>query len=215
MTHPLAEALCHAGRQLHEQGLIAGLAGNLSVRLDEDRLLITPRGTNKSRLRPQDMVTLPLALPPEGHDQGEATQGSTEFPFHRACYLASDEVGAVVHTHAPALTAVGVRGLDITATLPELELAVGSVVLLDFAPSGSEQLGKATGDAVAEGAGVILLKNHGAVSVGGDLDDAVNRMELAELAAYTVLLSQDRVGDLDLARLIKLRAHLDDSERYS
>ena len=120
------------------------------MRLDEDHLLITPRGTNKSRLRPEDMVTLPL----EGHGHGEVTQASTELPFHRACYLASDEVGAVVHTHAPALTAVGVRGLDITSTLPELELAVGSVVLLDFAPSGSEQLGRATGDAVAEGAGV-------------------------------------------------------------
>ncbi len=211
MTHPLAEDLCRAGRQLHAHGLIAGLAGNFSVRLDEDHLLITPRGTNKSRLRPEDMVTLPL----EGHGHGEVTQGSTELPFHRACYLASDEVGAVVHTHAPALTAVGVRGLDITSTLPELELAVGSIVLLDFTPSGSEQLGRATGDAVAESAGVILLKNHGAVSVGGDLDDAVNRMELAELAAYTVLLSQDQVGDLDLARIIKLRAHLEDTERYS
>ena len=211
MTHPLAEDLCRAGRQLHAHGLIAGLAGNFSVRLDEDHLLITPRGTNKSRLRPEDMVTLPL----EGHGHGEVTQASTELPFHRACYLASDEVGAVVHTHAPAPTAVGVRGLDIMSTLPELELAVGSVVLLDFAPSGSEQLGRATGDAVAEGAGVILLKNHGAVSVGGDLDDAVNRMELAELAAYTVLLSQDQVGDLDLGRIIKLRAHLEDTERYS
>lgn len=206
MTHPLAEALCHAGRRLHEHGLIAGLAGNLSVRLDQDRLLITPRGTNKGQLRPQDMVTLPL----EGHDHGETTQPSTELPFHRACYLASDEVGAVVHTHAPALTAVGIRDLDITSILPELELAVGSIVLLDFAPSGSEQLGRATGGAVAEGAHVILLKNHGALSVGRDLDDAVNRMELAELAAYTVLLSQDQVGDLDLARVIKLRAHLAD-----
>ncbi len=211
MTHPLAEDLCRAGRQLHAQGLIAGLAGNISVRLDGDLLLITPRGTNKSRLRPEDVVTLAL----EGHHGSEVSQASTEFPFHQACYLASDEVRAVVHTHAPALTAVGVRGLDITSTLPELKLAVGSVVLLDFAPSGSEQLGRATGDAVAEGAGVILLKNHGAVSVGGDLNDAVNRMELAELAAYTVLLSQDQVGDLDLGRIIKLRAHLEDTERYS
>lgn len=187
------------------------MAGNISVRLDGDLLLITPRGTNKSRLRPEDVVTLAL----EGHHGSEVSQASTEFPFHQACYLASDEVRAVVHTHAPALTAVGVRGLDITSTLPELKLAVGSVVLLDFAPSGSEQLGRATGDAVAEGAGVILLKNHGAVSVGGDLNDAVNRMELAELAAYTVLLSQDQVGDLDLGRIIKLRAHLEDTERYS
>ena len=211
MTQPLAEDLCHAARRLHEHGLIAGLAGNLSVRLDGDRLLITPRGTNKGRLRPQDMVTLPL----KRQDHGEGTEASTELPFHRACYLASGEVGAVVHTHAPALTAVGIRGLDITSTLPELELAVGSIVLVDFAPSGSDRLGRATGGAVAEGAGMILLKNHGAVSVGVDLDDAVNRMELAELSAYTVLLSQDRVGDLDLARLIKLRAHLENSERYS
>ncbi|GMR13560.1 MAG: aldolase [Gemmatimonadota bacterium] len=204
MTHPKAQDLCRAGRRLHEHGLIAGLAGNLSVRLDEDRLLITPRGTNKGGLEPEDMVTLPL------DDHGEATRASTELPFHRACYMASNAVGAVVHTHAPALTAAGIRGLDITSTLPELELAVGPIMLIDFAPSGSEQLGKATGNAVAEGAGVILLKNHGAVSIGRDLDDAVNRMELAELAAYTVLLSQDRIGDLDLGRVIEMHAHLAD-----
>ncbi len=169
-------------------------------------MLITPRGTNKGQLRPEDMVTLPL----DGHDYGEAAQASTELPFHRACYLASAEVGAVVHAHAPALTAVGIRSLDIAATLPEIELAVGPIALVDFAPSGSEQLGAAIGGAVAEGAGVILLKNHGAVSVGRELDDAVSRMELAELAAYAVILSQDQIGDLDLARIIKLRTHLAD-----
>ena len=205
----LAEALCRAGRQLYEHGLIAGLAGNLSVRLDDARVFITPRGTNKSQLRPEQMVTLSL----DGQDPTGATEASTELPFHRACYLASDQVGAVVHTHAPALTAVGIRDLDIAATLPEITLAVGPIEVIDFSPSGSDELGTSIGAAVANGSAVILLKNHGAVSVGSDLDDAVNRMELAELAAYAVLLTQDHLRDLDLGRVIRLRTDLAGGDR--
>jgi len=209
MTHPhaqrLAERICDAGRQLNEHGLIAGLAGNVSVRLDDAHLLITPRGANKGKLRPEDMVALPL----QGGDPADSARASTEVPFHLACYLATDDVGAVVHTHAPALTAVGARDLDIAATLPEITLAVGPIARVEFSPSGSDELGASVGAAVAEGSAVLLLKNHGAVSVGRDLDDAVNRMELAELAAYTVLLSQDQIDDLDLGRIIKLRSHLE------
>jgi L-fuculose-phosphate aldolase len=180
------EALCQAGRALHQRGLLAGTAGNLSVRLDARSVLLTPRSARKDRLAPSDLVLVEPA-----HPEPEAlARASTEWPMHRACYEASDLVRAVVHTHAPALTAAGIRGLALTDDLPELGGAVGKVSLVDFQPSGSEELGEAVGRAVAMGAAVLLLRNHGAVTVAASLDAALDRMELAELSARAVLLAR-------------------------
>lgn len=181
----LREALCAAGRALHRQGLLAGTAGNLSVRLDARRVLLTPRGMRKDRMDPRDLVALDLASP--GPD--DLARATTEWPVHRAAYEASDLVRAVVHTHGPALTAAGLRGLSLTDALPELEAATGPVAMVESAPSGSEELGLAVGRAVAEGASVLLLRKHGAVTVGATLDAALDRMELAELSAHAVLLA--------------------------
>ncbi len=187
MTSPgeagLREALCRLGRALHEGGLAAGTAGNLSARLDGGRALVTPRGARKDRLAPGDLLALSLEVP-SPDDLGRA---SSEWPAHRACYAADPDVGAVVHSHAPALTAVGLRGLELAETLPELEAAVGAIRPVPFAPSGSEALARAVGEAVAEGGSVLLLLRHGVLSVGRTPDEAFDRTELAELAARAVL----------------------------
>lgn len=177
------EALCRVGRALHEAGLTAGTAGNLSVRLEGGRALVTPRGVRKDRLGPDDLVTVDLGAPASGR----AGRASTEWPAHRACYAADPGCGAVVHGHAPALTAVGLRGLDLPAALPELEAAVGRVVLVPFAPSGSDELAGSVGRAVEGGGRVLLLARHGVLAVGGTLDEAFDRIELAEMAARAVV----------------------------
>jgi L-fuculose-phosphate aldolase len=194
-----ARDMVEAGRALHAAGLIAGLAGNLSVRVDEHTLVITPTATHKGRLEAEQMLEIPLAAMPE-----QAAAASSEFPFHREAYRARADVGAVVHTHAPALIAVGVRGLDIAALLPEVTLATGAVVTVPLLESGAEALASAVGAAVAGGAGVVLLRRHGAVTVGRDLNEAVHRMELAELAAYAVLLAEDGGGAVERERVTRL-----------
>lgn len=206
MSQAIAEALCRAGRELAGLGLIAGPAGNLSARVGPDRLLITPRGAHKGRLDPADLVSVPLD---ESVDARLDSEASTELPFHRACYAADAGVGAVVHTHAPALVAGGLRGLDLAGELPEIELAVGRIEALPFAASGSAELGEAVGGAVGRGALMVLLERHGVVTVGHDVDEAVQRTELAELAAYTVLLGSAQMEGLDLWRAQALRTHLE------
>ena len=109
-------------------------------------------------------------------------------------------MGGVVHTHAPALVAAGIRDLDIAGTLPEVSLATGDIVTLPLLESGSEELGTAVGAAVERGAGVILLRRHGAIAVGADLAEAVNRMELAELAAYAALMAEEGGAAADQGR---------------
>lgn len=201
--------LCRTGRRLYRSGLVAGTAGNFSVRLavdtedrrtareDEPRgtggpsgsggsvLLVTPRGAHKGRLSPEDLVRLPL----EGATERALARATTELPLHRAIYRTSPSVRVVLHTHAPCLTALGLRELSLESHLPEVEAAVGRIRTIPFAPSGTDELGRAAAAAVDEGAAVLVLRRHGALAVGRDLEEAENRMELAELSARTVLLA--------------------------
>ena len=184
--HPAAADLCRACRRMAREGLIAGRAGNLSLR-DGDTVLVTPRGANKAHLRPSRVVVTPLARPAD-----TVPGASVEYRMHRACYLASAEIGAVVHTHAPALTALGLLGLDLSV-LPEALDNVGGVALVPFRPSGSDALADAVARAAA-GAGVLILAGHGATAVGRDLAEACDRMSLAELAAKAILMARAAGG---------------------
>ncbi len=179
---PAAAALCRACRRKAREGLIAGRAGNLSLR-DGDMVYVTPRGVNKATLRPQQVVCTPLARPAD-----TVPGASVEYRMHRACYLASPALAAVVHTHAPALTALGLLGLDLS-DLPEAHENVGGMALVPFQPSGSDALAEAVAHAAGR-AGVLLLRGHGVVTVGGDLEEACDRLSLAELAARAVLMAR-------------------------
>gem|GEM_PF-9878 len=195
----VAEAILTAARRMHRTGLIAGLAGNFSARVSAHEFLVTPAGRHKGDLAAGDLVRAEV-----DPGTGAVPGASSELPFHRGCYRADPEVGAVAHTHAPALVALGARGLDLVGHTPEVAKVLGRVAYLPFLESGSEALGRAVEEAVAGGARVILLGDHGAITTGHDIADAAHRMELAELTAYTVLLAEDQAGDLARARLESL-----------
>ncbi len=97
---------------------------------------------------------------------------------------------AVIHAHSPALTALGLRRSSFPPVLPELEAVTGSIVINPFEPSGSPRLADDVGRAVGRGAGVVILKRHGVVAVGESVSHALDRVELAENAAQTILLAE-------------------------
>jgi L-fuculose-phosphate aldolase len=176
--------ICYYGKRLWAAGFIAGTCGNLSARLrDHETVYITPRSIDKSRLRAPDIVRVSLRA-----GTWSVGRASVEFPMHRSCYLASPNVGAVIHTHAPALTGLGLRHIDLDRLLPEAAKTLGKIARITYAPSGSEKLGEAVATAVVDGATLMLLERHGAVSVGRNLAEAYERMELGELTAKAALL---------------------------
>ena len=175
--------LCHYGARLSRNGLNAGGCGNLSTRSRRgDAIYITPRGVDKAYLTPRSIRRVELQA-----SDAAVQEVSIEFPMHRACYRASASIGAVVHTHSPALTALPLRGIDLAQLLPEMPTAVGGVRYLAYAEAGSNALAEAVGAGVGDAA-LLLLERHGAVAVGEDLGQAVRRMEFGELAAVTALL---------------------------
>ncbi|TVS01005.1 MAG: aldolase [Rhodobacteraceae bacterium] len=179
--------LCRYGAALAAQGLARAGSGNISVRLADGRILISPSGEGLGSLRP-DAVSV---LDPDGrHLDGPAP--SKEAPLHLAIYVSRPLAGAVVHLHTPYATAWSmVAGHDPSDCLPALTpysiMRLGRVALLPFAVPGSSVLGDWV-RAHATHHSAFLLANHGPVVSAKTLKDAVFAAEELEETARLALL---------------------------
>lgn len=176
-------ALCC--RQLAAQGLIAGRDGNLSVRLDPRRVLVTPSGFLKSQIRASDMVEVDLAT---GQHKRGPRKPTSELDLHLRILRHRPDVWAVVHAHPPMATAFAVAGQEIPGNLlPELIFTVGPVPLVPFGMPGTPELGDRIVPCIEDPRHqALLLANHGAVTMGRTLDEAWIRMESLEHAARII-----------------------------
>jgi L-fuculose-phosphate aldolase len=202
----LAREICTVGRWMYERGFIVAAEGNLSVRLDEHRILTTPTCMNKGMLEPQDLVVADL----EGRHLGGRRKASSELAMHLLFYRMRPDVNAICHAHPPTATgfATAGRGLD-RALLPEVVVGLGQIPLVQYATPGTPELSSVL-EPFAPHYDALLLANHGAVTCGPDLLTAFFRMETiehsakitlaAEMTGEPVLLSSREVAKLMAAR---------------
>src|SRR6266542_310706 len=135
----LRAAIVAAGRRLGARGLIAAGQGNVSVRLADGQLLITPAGRRKDELAADDIVVVPDRGDPE--PPRARRRPSSDIAIHRAIYAARPDVEAVVHAHLPAAMALTLAGLvPDPAVLPETALLLPRLPFVPFAAAGSEEL---------------------------------------------------------------------------
>lgn len=173
-------------RRLYEKGLIAGAEGNVSVRLADGQILITPSGVPKVDVSPNDLVIVDAR---DGRVAGSG-RASSELGMHLRIYESRPDVGAVVHAHPPLATAFGVAGEDLMApVLPEIVILTGGVPLVPYATPGSVALADAI-EPFLEQHDAFLMANHGATSIGSTLSSAHARMESVEHAARTLLAAR-------------------------
>jgi L-fuculose-phosphate aldolase len=178
---------------LWERRLTYGNGGNISVRLEDGSMLITPSGACKGMLGPEQMIRVDI-------QSGKAEEGkrpSMETPFHLGIYRRRPDVGAVVHCHPLSCTVLAVQGRPFrSAMTPEAIMVLGELVpTVAYATPGSEGLA----ENVSQGLGTnkaCLLESHGALAVGKDLLDAFNRMDTMEYIA-SVQLRCEELGGLD------------------
>ncbi len=181
-----AREIVRCCRSLWEAGLIAGSAGNVSVRLDRSRVLVTPRGLLKAELSSRDLVEVDLA----GNHRKGSRRATTELDVHLRAYRQREECGAVVHAHPPTATAFAVAGEGLPGdVLPEIALLMGQVPCVPYATTGTSSLGDAAEPFLARHV-AILLANHGALTWGRDLTEARIRMESLEHAARILLAAR-------------------------
>jgi L-fuculose-phosphate aldolase len=186
----LRDALVAAGRRLGARGLISAGEGNLSVRLGDGTLLMTPSGRRKDELVPEDVLVVPLAPPAREAWAPGAPRPSSDIAIHRAAYAARPDVQAIVHAHLPASMALTLAGeVPDPQTLPETAHFIPRLPYLPFQAMGSAELAAdvvaALSSAPEPYPGAVLLERHGAVAVGTTLDEAVNRLELVEVLCRT------------------------------
>jgi len=179
-------ALVQAGRRLRAAGLVLATEGNLSTRLGEDRILVSPAGRRKDELDAGDLVVVSLAE--DDRETRPSGRPSSDLAIHRAIYEARGELRAIAHAHPPAALALTLAGeLPDPSSLPETALLLPRLPFVPFAPPGSERLAAAIASAfgspddIAGLPGAVLLERHGAVAVGETIDEAVDRLELVDL----------------------------------
>ena len=182
-------AILESGRRLGARGLISAGEGNLSIRLDDDRLMITPSGRRKDELEADDLVVVPRApgVPAGGEAKSPSGLGpSSDLAIHLAVHRARPEIGAVAHAHLPASMGLTLAGeIPDPAALPETALLLPRLPFVAFGEMGSADLADRIAAAFTEAPeplpDAVLLDRHGAVTVGQDLVTAVDRLELIEV----------------------------------
>ena len=200
---PSGRGIVQVCRRLYERGLVAGPDGNVSVRLDEESILVTPSGLSKVDVTLDDLVIVNL----DGKVLDGRRSPSSELAMHLRIYRRRDDVRAVVHAHPPTATGFAVAGESFMApVLPEVILQMGAVPLVPYAIPGTEELPDAMEPFLAAH-NAFLLANHGATTVGQTLVAAHQRMESLEHAARILLAARTvgRVNELTTADANRLR----------
>lgn len=175
--------ICHL---LYKRHLVTASDGNISLRVSEKHILLTPSGKNKGLVRADEMMVLDLL---GNLIEGEG-KASKEYPMHRAVYEGRKDVCAVIHTHPVYATAFALAGKNLPDNyLIEMKMMLKGTALAEYATPGTIEMAEVISPFIPTH-NAILLKNHGAVTFGEDLDDAFNKMEVMESIAKTIIQSK-------------------------
>jgi L-fuculose-phosphate aldolase len=198
--------IVEVGRRMYARGYTASNDGNISVRLDAARLLMTPKSVCKGFMTPDMMCITDL----EGRKLQGDRDPSSEMLMHLEVYRSRPDVQAVVHAHPPIATGFAVAGIPLDrAVLAEVLTTLGSIPIAEYATPSTRELPEAVRKYVKAHDG-MLLANHGALTVGGDLFAAYFKMETIEHFAKISLVArllgrENLIAREEVLRLQELR----------
>ncbi|WP_020225620.1 class II aldolase/adducin family protein [Holdemania massiliensis] len=194
----IREQICDVCHKMWQQGWVAANDGNVSVKIGEDLYLATPTGISKSFITPDKLIKI------NGRGEVlEALEGyrpSSEIKMHLRCYQEREDVGAVVHAHPATATGFACAHVPMDDyAMIESVIAIGSVPIAPYGTPSTNEVPEGIAPYLKEH-DVILLENHGALTVGCDLITAYYRMETLELTAKIMLNARLLGGVKDIAR---------------
>jgi len=174
--------ICHL---MYERSYVVSSDGNVSVQLDDGRVLATPTMTCKGRISEDLLAITDL----EGRPLNDC-RASSELAMHLLIYRERPDVKAVCHAHPPHGTAFAVAGLPIDQPiLSEVILTLGCVPLAEYGTPSTEELSDAMRPLVKHH-NALLMANHGAVAYGADLWQAWDRLETLEHTAKIAIVAR-------------------------
>jgi L-fuculose-phosphate aldolase len=198
--------IVEVGRRMYARGYTASNDGNISVRLGEGRLLMTPKSVCKGFMTPDMMCITDL----DGRKLQGERDPSSEILMHLEVYRQRPDVQAVVHAHPPTATGFAVAGIPLDrAVLAEVVATLGSIPIAEYATPSTTELPEAVRKYIKAHDG-MLLANHGALTAGSDLFSAYYKMETIEHFAKISLVArllgrENLIAREELLRLQELR----------
>lgn len=175
--------ICHL---LYDKELVTASDGNISVKVSGEHILLTPSGKSKGFVEADEILVLDM----EGNVVEGSGRASKEYPMHCAIYEERPDAGAVVHTHPVFATAFAMAGRTVPDQyLVETKVMLKGIALAGYAAPGSLVLAEKVREK-AVGNDAVLLQNHGALTIGKNLTDAFQKMEVLESVAKTIIMSR-------------------------
>jgi L-fuculose-phosphate aldolase len=205
--HKLRRDIVQFGAMLHSLGFIAATDGNLSVRLDEDRILVTPTGMSKGMMTPSDLVIVDM----DGRKIKGRREVTSEIGMHLLIYRMRPDVHGIVHAHPRTATGFAAAGMALNQPLVcEVVIGLGLIPLAPYGTPGTPELAKTLEPLIPQ-YDAILMANHGVVTYGADLQSAYMKMEtvehFAQIALVTHVLGQQKpLACEDLEKLVAARS---------
>ena len=168
--------IVEAGRAVYQRCYVASNDGNISCRVDEDRILTTPTGVSKGFLKVEDLCVVDM----DGKLVTGQKRPSSEIGMHIFLYRERPDIRAVVHAHPPTATGFAVAGIPLSACiLPEVIITLGSIPIVAYGTPGGAEISEPIRQYVKD-YDAYLLENHGATTIGSDVMNAYYKMETME-----------------------------------
>ena len=174
------------GRLVHQKGWVAANDGNITIRLDQDRILATPTGTCKGMMSPDDLIVVDT----QGNKISGRKEQTSELAMHLTIYRMRPDIRSVLHAHPPVATGFASAGRPLNlALLPEVIIGLGCVPLADYGLPGTDALTEPLLPFIPK-YDAVLLGNHGVTCWGEDVYKAFFRMETVEHFARIALVAE-------------------------
>lgn len=182
--------ICDCGQKMYDKGFVAANDGNISARIDDNIIIVTPTGVSKGGMSPDSLVKMDL----DGNILSGNSRPSSEVKMHIEVYRQSRDIMSVVHAHPPMSTAFAVarRQLD-KPILSEAICTLGVVPVADYATPGTDEVPQSISPYVRD-FNAVLLANHGLLTWGQDITQAFFRMESVEQYAK-IMYYLDKIGE--------------------
>ncbi|MCK9221719.1 MAG: class II aldolase/adducin family protein [Limnochordia bacterium] len=203
------------GKRIYSNGYVAANDGNISVKLNDNEIIATPTGVSKGFMTTDMLVKVDT----EGNVISGRMRPSSELKMHLAVYRQRPDVNAVVHAHPPTATAFAVVGIPLKKPIiPEVVISLGWIPIAKYGTPSTDEIPQAISQHL-ENHDAILLQNHGAITVGVNLENAYFKMETLELYAK-ISLAARQLGEArvlpseDVQRLLELRKQMNVPGRH-
>jgi len=181
----LRSAICEIGKLAYQKGFIVGADGNISARMADGTILITPAGAMKGFLSPQHLAH----IDPSGKVQDDGPKCSTEVGIHLVAYRERPEMRAVLHCHPPHAVALTIAGIDMqTPIIPEIIVTIGGIPTAPYGTPGTDELPESIRQ-IVKCSDTLVMQNHGSVTLGMNLLDAFKKLDMLEHTAKILWLA--------------------------